>query len=121
MIKKFKFDYDYENDSLFLYDPNSKSKGSIELDDFIIDFNTKKEIAGIEILNASKFFESLDEEDLKVSKEILKSLEDCKVDIITKNNSFVIKFILFFEGNRKLATSTMIPTIHEPSPALAEV
>lgn len=58
MIKKFNFDYDFENDSLFLFNPESKSKASVELDNFIIDFNTHKEVCAIEILNASDFFKN---------------------------------------------------------------
>ena len=60
MLRKFKFDYDFENDSLFLFDPKSKSKASVELDDFIIDFNNKKEVSGFELLNASNFFKGLE-------------------------------------------------------------
>ncbi len=121
MIQNFKFDYDYDNDSFFLYNSLSKSKGSIELDDFIIDFNSKKEIVAIEILNATDFFANMNDKELKISKETLKNLKTCKVDIITKSNFFVIKLILLFENDLKLATTTLIPTIQEPNPALAEV
>ncbi len=121
MIQNFKFDYDDENDSFFLYDPRSKSKGSIELDDVIIDFNNKKEIVGIEILNTVDFFANMNEKELKISKETLKNLKACKVDIITKSNFFVIKLVLLFENDQKLATTTLIPTIRESNPALAEV
>ncbi|MBS3123621.1 DUF2283 domain-containing protein [Candidatus Woesearchaeota archaeon] len=121
MFKNFNYDYDSENDSLFLYDPTSKSKSSIELDDLIIDFNSKKEISGIEILNASSFFKSLDIEMLEASTDLLKTIRGCKIDIITKSNFLVIKFMLLFEEDKKLAATAMIPTISEPSPALAVV
>lgn len=119
MTKNFNFDYDYENDSLFLYDSTSKSKGSVELDDFVVDFNSKGEIVGIEMLNASKFFENLEEQ--VITKEILKGIKECKIDIVTKNNFFVIKFMLLLEANRTVTTPLLVPTINEPSPALAEV
>ncbi|MBW2966322.1 DUF2283 domain-containing protein [Candidatus Woesearchaeota archaeon] len=118
MIRKFNFDYDYENDSLFLYDPKSKSKASIEIDDFIIDLNNKKEITGIELLNASKFFKGLDL-DLKVDKSLLKEIKECKIDIVPKNNFIVIKFMILFESKKQLVTPVYIPTINEPSPAVA--
>ncbi len=117
MIKKFKFDYDFDNDSLFLYNPKSKSKASIEMDDFIIDFNSKKEITAIEILNASEFFKGIDPE-FTITKDLLKKIIDCNVEMIPKNNWFLIKFIIKFPMKKKLETPIMIPTINTPSPAI---
>ena len=119
MIRKFKFDYDHENDNLFLYDPNSKSKASIEIDDFIIDFNSKKEVSGIEMLNATSFLKGLDVDGVEVSKEMLNEIEDCKIDIIPKNNFFVVKFVLMFKSKKQLTTPIFVPTLNESSPALA--
>lgn len=114
-----KFDYDSENDSLFIFDP--KSKASIEMDDFIIDFNAKKDISGLELLNASEFLESLDFEEKIDIEEALKDIKDCKVDIIKKDNFYVIKFILIFGTKQSLATPLIVPSIKEPSPALVGV
>ncbi|MBU2637908.1 MAG: DUF2283 domain-containing protein, partial [Nanoarchaeota archaeon] len=50
-MQKFNFDYDSGNDDLFLYNPQSKSKASIEMGDFILDYNNRKELVGIEIVN----------------------------------------------------------------------
>lgn len=119
MIRKFKFDYDSENDSLFLYDPKSKSKASIEMDDFIIDFNSKKELSGLEMLNASKFFKGLEIDNSKFSKGLLKEIEQCKLEIIPKNSFIMIKIMLFFKSKKHLTTSTFVPQITETSPALA--
>jgi len=119
MLRKFNFDYDFENDSLFLFDPKSKSKASIELDDFIIDFNKHKEISGIELLNASSFFKGLDLEGQTIDKQILKEIQDCKIKIIPKSNFIVIKFLLLFKSKKLLTAPVFIPTINEPSPAVA--
>tara|TARA_Y100000310_G_scaffold289971_1_gene316796 strand:+ start:2968 stop:3330 length:363 start_codon:yes stop_codon:yes gene_type:complete len=119
MIRKFKFDYDFENDDLFLYDPNSKSKASIEIDDLIIDYNKNKEVSGIELLNASSFFKVLSSADFLVDKEILKSIQDCKVEIIPKSNFFMIKFILSFKSKKTITTPVIVPIINESSPSLA--
>ena len=100
MLRKFSFDYDFDNDSLFLYDPKSKSKASIELEDFIIDFNSKKEVSGIELLNASKFFKGLESNGLKVDKENLKEIQGCRIDIAHKSNFIVLKFLLYFKANK---------------------
>jgi len=117
MIRKFKFDYDYENDSLFMYTPNSKSKASVEIDDLIIDYNTKKEISAIELLNASKFFKDVGSKDFKLTREKLNEISECKIEIIPKNNFFMIKFDFTLKSKEKLFAPVMVPTIHEPSPA----
>jgi len=119
MIRKFKFDYDYENDSLFLYDPKSKSKASVELDDLIIDYNNKKEVSGIELLNTSSFFKDISCNGFKVDKDTLKDIKDCKIDVIPKNNFFIIKFILLFKSKKQIITPVIIPKVTEPSHALA--
>ena len=76
MSKKYKFDYDYENDSLFIYNSTSKSKGSVEIDDLIIDYSSNKEISGVELLNASRFFKEVTLEGHSLSKEMLKEIID---------------------------------------------
>jgi uncharacterized protein YuzE len=121
MLRKFKFDYDLDNDSLYMYDSKSKSKASIEIDDMIIDFNNKKEVSGIELLNASEFFNDLKMHDFQVNKEILDQITSCNIDIIPKGSFFVIKFMLTFKTNQTLETPVYIPTIHEPSPAVAKM
>ena len=119
MFRKFNFDYDLENDSLFLYDPKSKSKASIEIDDFIIDFNNKKQISGIELLNASAFFRGVKAESVSVDKELLNKIQKCNVEIINKNNFIVIKFILTFKSKQQLVAPVYVPSISKSSPALA--
>ena len=119
MFRKFNFDYDAENDNLFLYDPKSKSRASVEFDDVIIDFNSRKEVAGIELLNASDFFKGLKVESSTVSKALLRNIKSCKVNVAHKNNFILIKLILTFDSDKQLVTPLFIPSIKEPSPALA--
>ena len=38
-MKDFKFDYDEENDDLFIYLEGKKSAGAVEIGDFIVDFD----------------------------------------------------------------------------------
>jgi uncharacterized protein YuzE len=118
MIQKFKFDYDYENDSLFVYDSKSKTKASVEIDDLIIDYNSKKQISAIELLNASKFFRELSSKNVKLTKKKLNELLDCKIEILPKNGFFMIKFIFTFKSRENLVAPVMVPTIHESSPAV---
>jgi uncharacterized protein YuzE len=119
MIRKFKFDYDYENDGLFIYDPKCKSKASVDIDDMIIDYNNKKEVAAIELLNASKFFKDLGITDMDITKDVLNDIVECRIDIIPKNNFFIIRFLLSFNSSKQLVTPVYVPTIHEHSPSLA--
>jgi len=115
MYKKFKFDYDAENDSLFIFDPKTKSNSSIELDDLVIDFNSKKQVSAIEFLNASAFFKGLVGEP---AKTFLRQLQDCKIDIMPKKNFLLIKLLLLFKKEKKIETPIMVPTIKKQSPAL---
>ncbi len=119
MIKKFKFDYDHDQDSLFIYDPDSKSKSSVEIDDLIIDYNSKREISGVELLHASQFFKDAALDGQLLSKTLLKEVTDCKLEIIPKHNFVVLKFILTFKTNQISTAPVIVPTISEPSPALA--
>ncbi|MFH0978324.1 MAG: DUF2283 domain-containing protein [Candidatus Woesearchaeota archaeon] len=119
MLRKFKFDYDKENDSLFLYDPKVKSNASVEIDDLIIDFSSKKEISGIEILNTSKFMKELDCE-INLDKEMLQSLTECKVDFVSKQNWLLMKLMFVFKSQQRFCTTLPIPTIREQSPAIIQ-
>jgi uncharacterized protein YuzE len=115
-IQKFKFDYDSLNDDLFLFSSSSKSKGSIEFGNVILDFNSKRELVGIQFMNASKFITTLTgDENIK---SILQSLKESKVEVTYQENIIVIKFYLI--GSLKEVSSTLsVPSIVESSPALA--
>ena len=117
-MQKFKFSYDRENDDLFLYNPKSKSKRSVEIGDLVLDYNSKKELVGIQILNASKFIK--DFVDVKGSsiKDILNNLEECKVDVKAKSNMLIIKIYLHAK-EKDLSPVISVPRIVEKSPALA--
>ena len=118
MIKKFAFDYDSENDNLFLYNPKSKSKASIELDDIVIDFNSKKQLSAIEISNATKILTSLLKEKTRINKIMLKDIKDCKIEIIKQNNNFIIRLFITLKS-KQIFTPLIIPTITESKPSLA--
>jgi uncharacterized protein YuzE len=117
-MQKFNFSYDKGNDDLFLFHPSSKSKGSVELGDFILDFNNKKELVGIQIMNASKLISEMVSENISTIKGILNNLRSCKVDVKVKNNILIIKFYLLGQI-KEVAPVISVPTIRESSPALA--
>lgn len=118
MMKKFNFDYDKENDSLFLFNPKTKSNSSIEIDNLIIDYNNKKQVSAIELLNASNFFNNLNKE-IKITKKLLNNIKDCKIEIKNNSNFFILKFLITFNSKKQICTPLVIPTIKKTSPALA--
>ena len=116
-MQKYKFSYDKENDDLLVYHPKSKSKGSIEIGDLVLDFNNKKEFVGIQIMNASQVIKDLLENKNGI-KPLLKNLKECKIDIKNKNNLLIIKLYLISD-NTEVTPIISIPKINESSPALA--
>lgn len=117
MIKKFNFSYDKENDDLFLFHPHNKSKGSIELGNLVFDFDKKKELVGLEILDASKTIVDLIEKKKASMIELLENLKECKIENINKDNLLIIKLSLTSK-TQTLTPIFCLPSIQEPSPSL---
>ena len=91
----------------------------VELGDLILDYNNKKELVGIQIINASKLIkEMVDKKDSRIIKEVLNNLMECKLDIKVKNNLLIIKVYLLSES-KELSPIISVPSIKESSPALA--
>jgi len=59
-----KYDYDFENDSIFFYGSSKKYRSSIDLDGIILDISEDNQVMAIEILDAAKRF-NLAKEDLR--------------------------------------------------------
>ena len=66
-------DYDEENKSFFISDPNLTYWSSIPFGNIIIDIDKKGRIKGIEVLNCQNI-----EIDLKAHEKIIKELEKCE-------------------------------------------
>ncbi len=115
-MRKFDFSYDRENDDLFLYNKKSKSKGSIEFGNLVLDFNTKKELVGIEIMDASKFISDIIGNG-GISKQMLEDLQECKIEIKSCKNQLMIKLFLMVK-KKEIPAVFPVPNITE-SPALA--
>jgi len=84
--------YDEEEDILFL-SKGRKVKASIDIGDFIIDVDTNGFISGIEILNAS--------ENLKISEDQLKELQEASMAVTYKPNYVYIYLVMKFEKKEK--------------------
>ena len=109
-MQNFNFDYDLENDDLFLYLENKKSKGAVELGNFIIDLDKNKEIVAIEIMNAKKVF----------SDAVSKILDLTKIESINVwdfRNTGILKIDIRTEDD-KVQGSISIPNLRFESPAL---
>jgi len=117
-MQKFDFSYDNQNDDLFLCNPKSKSRGSVELGDLVLDYNTKKELVGIKITNASVLIKELVNEHSASIKRILQTLLECKVDIKPQNNFLIVRLCLSSKY-KEISPILFIPHINKSSPALA--
>ncbi len=118
MHRKFRVDYDAEHDSLFLY--REKSHGSVEIGNLVLDFDRKRDLVGLEMLDASKVLQSMNVSELRVTKRLLASIADCRIETKDENGMLVIKVFLHFENEQQLITPLMVPSIKEPSPFVVE-
>ncbi len=92
-----KYDYDFENDSIFFYGGNKKYRSSVDLDGIILDISEDSDIMAIEILDASKRF-NLAKEDLRNIKYFEANIEISEENIkiimkmsVSKRNKLVDK------------------------------
>ena len=118
-MEEFKFDYDRENDDLFLYSGKNKSKASIEIGNIILDFDKNRKLSGIEIMNATRFLNSLiTEERISITKDLLSNLVACRVDSRSQDNLLLIRIVLLMK-HKKIPLNLSIPQITKPSPAVS--
>jgi len=108
-MKEYKatnLDYDMRNDSLYIYTKERKYKGSLDLEDIIIDISEDGEIIGIEILDASKKF--------KIPKYGLKNIVSFKSIIeITKDVIKINMKIAVLRRNKKVEKSIIAKGLNE--------
>ena len=112
-MEKFNFSYDSENDDLFVYLKGKKSSGAIELGDFILDFDKKKNLVAMQILNVSEVFSKILSKIIKASE-----IKEIKIDMVNFRNMEAIKFSVS-DGNVEEKTNILIPHIREKSPVLS--
>lgn len=85
-------DYD-ENNDIFFISNGDKVKFSLDIGDFVLDVNQNNLICGIEIMDAS--------ENLGISKNILKNIENIKMSITYKTNHIHVLLIINFKEKEK--------------------
>ena len=111
-MKKFEFDYDEGNDDLFVYLPESKSKGAVEIGNFVFDFDEQENLVAIEIFEASKILSKLVSKFIELSK-----ITQLKAEIINFRNMAAVQIKITTNSGQETANIT-IPRIKEESPAL---
>ena len=111
-MEKFNFSYDSENDDLFVYLEGKKSKGAVELGNFILDFDSKGNLVAMQILNISEVLSKILSKIINVSK-----LKETKMDIVNFRNMDAIKFYIS-DGINEETSTILIPHIRERSPVL---
>jgi uncharacterized protein YuzE len=114
-MRNFEYDYDKDNDDLFMYKKDAKSTGAVELGNVVLDFDYTGDLVAIQIMHASKF---LTEATTKtISRTALQGIKECKADMVRVRNQAIIRFVLFIK-EEPITHSIAIPAITRPSPAL---
>lgn len=113
-MERVKFDYDDENDSLFLYREGVKSKGGVEIGDFLIDLDMKmNKVVSLEILNASKILAL--QLSKKVNKTSLKNIKAVSLKTVHRDNSiYVLYGIVAMVNNEEIREDSFITVPVQP-------
>ena len=114
----FNFDYDPENDLLYIY-KNEKAFGSVEFgEDIIIDFDKKMNVVGLEFLGASEILSKLSKN--KAAASSLPNLHSAKFNTVNIGGLIVIIYTLKFANDCPAIENRLtIPDITRQSPVLA--
>lgn len=113
--RDFLFNYNEENDILFIYHSAKKSKGSIEYGQNIhISFSPKKEIVGIELLGASGVLTALAKS--VISKRDLKNIVRCSLKAETQKGLLFIKFFISIKEKEPIEEQLVLQDIGYRSP-----
>ncbi len=83
--KEGSFDYDYVNDILFFKVNEREYSHSIELRDYVIDIDTEDYVVGLQIFNASNYF--------NMTKISLREVKNWKLKTLVENNYIEIRLV----------------------------
>lgn len=103
MIKEIYFDYDRENDSLFIFKKDTV-RGSVDVGNYVVDFTHEGNVAGIEIINASEVLKNLSVEN---PGEFLEKIKQVSFKSVQKRDSVVIYFAI--SSSTQISSSIAIP------------
>ena len=100
-------DYDPESDSLAIFFADRKSSTSIENGDIVIDIDYKKNIVGIELLNATKILSYLTKQ--QIVKDTLERITDCALETKQFGNNIIVKFALTLSNKKIIENTIAVP------------
>lgn len=105
MEKATKIDYDKEQDMLFAY-TGEKVNDSLEIGDFIIDFNSQNKIVGIELFDASDMLKMSN-----IPKSYFDNLISGKISISQGKNSIYVLLVLEFKIGEKIEEKQILLSV----------
>jgi uncharacterized protein YuzE len=111
-MEKFNFDYDLDNDDLFVYLEDKKSSGAVELGNFILDFDKEGNLVAFQILKTSEVFSKILSKMIEIAK-----IKQIQAEIINFRNMDAIKFKVITDDSQETA-NILIPHIVKKSPVL---
>ncbi len=112
-MKEFKFSYDEDNDDLFVYLSGAKSKGAVEIGNFVFDFDEKENLVAIQILEAKQVLSKLLSKIIELTK-----IKEMRANIVNFRNMTMIRLEISTDSEKE-SISMPIPRIKEQSPALS--
>jgi len=109
-MKKYKFDYDKDNDDLFIFEDGKKSAGAVEVGNFVIDLDEDENFVGLEITDAYEVLSKLFSKMVELSK-----ITDLSVDAINFRNMASLKLKITVGSNTETA-NIILPSIKNKNP-----
>ena len=91
-MQNCKWDYDDDFDDLAIFKKGHKYCGSIDFDNLILDFTSKGEFMGIEMMDATDYLSSLTGE--KITKEQLMNIADCDITAVKSGEQLIVRVTL---------------------------
>ncbi len=116
--KSVNFNYDAENDILFIYHAKKKSNGSIEYGRNIHISFSKNEVSGLEIMDASATLSAIS--NMEITKDSLNALKACELFTRRAKGLLFVHFNCAFVAKLKpLENYLTLQDINYNSPILA--
>lgn len=114
-MKKIFFDYDPENDDLFINDKTKKVKQSLDIGDFVVDVTAQNEVAGLEIMHATNFLSACAAEKRMVKTKDLENIKECLFDVVPFYNVHVIRLVIRF-AHDQITMNIAVPAYPDDHP-----
>jgi len=104
-MKGFKFDYDKEDDVLYIQNAGKNVEESVEIaEDIVIDLDREGKVVGMEIFYASEFLSVFNKD---LNKPFLENLEDAGLEYKELRNHWFIMLVL--KSGKKIISQVMPP------------